>query len=46
MLYESPKVLASSPAMKAIQSFVKGTPLFYDMLADPRPSNCAYEADE
>lgn len=46
MQYEQPKVLLLSQALTTIQSFLKGIPIFYDMLADPRPSNCAYESDE
>jgi len=46
MTYETPRVVSLSQALEAIQSFVKGFPIFYDLLLDPRPSNCAYEADE
>ncbi len=46
MKYKKPRVIELSPAVKAIQSFVKPFPIFYDILWDPQPSNCAYEADE
>ena len=46
MKYEKPKVTELSSPLKAIQSFVKPIPIFYDAMWDPQPSNCAYEADE
>lgn len=46
MKYEKPRMLLLSQALKAIQSLIKGIPIFYDLLWDPRPSDGAYESDE
>ena len=47
MKYEKPRVIVLAYPLEAIQAFSKALPIFYDMIwDDPRPSDCAYEADE